>query len=97
MPAYVVLTQLTDQGVRAVKDTVKRAQAAREKVEAAGGRVIGIWWLLGKYDSVLILEVPDQETLMRVLLAAGMEGNVRTQTLQAFSEAEMAEILQGMA
>jgi uncharacterized protein with GYD domain len=96
MPAFVVLTNFTDQGIREVKDTVKRAQTVREKVEAAGGRVIGIWWLLGKYDSMLIFEMPDHDSAVRVLLATGMQGNVHTETLQAFSEDEMAGIVQGL-
>jgi uncharacterized protein with GYD domain len=96
MPAYVVLTKFTDQGVRAAKDTVKRAQAARKQIEAAGGRVIGIWWLLGEYDSMLICEMPDSETTVQLMLATGMQGNVRTKTLQAFSEEEMEHIVQGL-
>jgi uncharacterized protein with GYD domain len=96
MPAYVVLTKFTDQGVRAAKDTVKRAKAAREQIEAAGGHVIGIWWLLGEYDSVLICELPDSEKAVQLLLATGMQGDVRTKTLQAFSEEEMARVVQGL-
>jgi uncharacterized protein with GYD domain len=96
MPAYVVLSKLTDQGVRAAKETVNRAQAAREAIEAAGGRVIGIWWLLGEYDSMLICELPDTERAVQILLATGMQGNVRTKTLQAFSEEEMARVVQGL-
>jgi uncharacterized protein with GYD domain len=96
MPAYVVLTKFTDQCVRAAKDAVKRAQAAREQIEAAGGRVIGIWWLLGEYDSMLICEMPDSETTVQLMMAAGMQGNVRMKTLQAFSEEEMEHIVQGL-
>ena len=96
MPAYVILTKFTDQGARAAKDTVKRAQAGREQIEAAGGRVIGIWWLLGEYDSMLICEMPDSETTVQLMMAIGMQGNVRTKTLQAFSEEEMEHILQGL-
>ena len=96
MPAYVVLTQFTDQGVRTAKDTVKRAKAAREQIEAAGGHVIGIWWLLGEYDSMLICEMPESETAVRLLLATGMQGNLHTKTLQAFSEEEMERIVQGL-
>ena len=96
MPAYVVLSKFSDQGIRAVKDTVKRAQATREQIEAAGGNVIGIWWLLGEFDSMLIAEMPDAETAVQLLLATGMQGNIRTQTLQAFSEDEMERIVQGL-
>lgn len=96
MPAYVVLTQFTDQGIQAAKDTVKRAQAVRERIEGAGGHVIGIWWLIGEYDSILICEVPDSEVGMQLLMEIGMQGNVRTKTLQAFGEEEMAHIIQGL-
>jgi len=96
MPAYVVFSKFIDLGVRAVKDTVKRAQPAREQIEAAGGHVIGIWWLLGEYDSMLICEMPDSETAVQLLLATGRQGNVRTKTVQAFSEEEMERIVQGL-
>jgi uncharacterized protein with GYD domain len=96
MPAYVSLFNFTDQGIRTVKDTVKRAQAARQAAEAAGGRVIGIWWLMGQYDGILIAEAPDEASATRLLLAAGMLGNNRTTTLRAFSEDEMAKIVGGL-
>ena len=96
MPAYVVLSKFTDQGARNAKDTVKRAQAARELIESGGGRVIGIWWLIGEYDSMLICEIPDSETAVQLLLATGMQGNLHTITLQAFSEEEMGRIVQGL-
>ncbi len=94
MPAYVVLNKFTEQGVRGVKDTVKRGQAIRQAIEGAGGRLIGIWWLQGQYDSLSIVEVPDEETGMALLLTTGMQGNIRTETMRAFSEDEMARIVQ---
>ena len=94
MPAYLVLTKYTDQGIHSVKDTVKRDQAARQAIEAAGGKVIGFWSALGQYDGVVIVEVPNAETFVQLLLAVGMQGNVRTETLQIFSEEEMERIVQ---
>ncbi len=96
MPAYITLTNFTDQGIRNVKATVERAQAVKKAAETAGGRVIGVWWTLGQYDVVLIFEAPDDETATRLLLATGMLGNVRTNSLRAFSEEEMARIVQGL-
>ncbi len=96
MPAYVILNKFTEQGVRGIKDTVKRGQAVRQAIEAAGGRLIGIWWTQGQYDSVSIVEVPDEETGMALLMSTGMQGNIRTETLRAFSEDEMARIVQRM-
>jgi uncharacterized protein with GYD domain len=61
-----------------------------------GGRVIGVWWLQGQYDAVIIFEAPDEETAMRQLIASGMQGNNRTVTLRAFSEDEMTKILAGL-
>lgn len=97
MPAYLTLTNFTDQGIRNVKDTVERARAFEQALQAAGGRKIGIWWLLGQYDSMAIFEAPDDETATRVLLATGMQGNVRTTTLRCFSEEEMERIVQGLS
>lgn len=96
MPAYVILNKFTEQGVTTIKDTVKRGQAARKAIEAAGGRLIGIWWTQGRFDSVVIVEAPDEETAMRLLLAIGQQGNLRTETLRAFSEDEMARIVASM-
>ncbi len=96
MQTAITLFKFTDQGIRNVKDTVKRARASKEAVSAAGGRVIGIWWTLGQYDMVVIAEGPDDETAMRVLLATGMQGNLRSETLRAFSEEEMERIVQGL-
>ena len=93
MPAYISLLNFTEKGVRDVKDTVKRARAAAEAAKAAGGRFIGIWWTLGQYDAVLVAEMPDDQALMRLLLATGMQGNVRTTTMQAYSEEEMEKIV----
>lgn len=96
MPAYIALIKFTDQGIRSVKDTVTRANEMEQLIESVGGRKIGTWWTIGEYDMVAIAESPDDETAMRVLLLMGMQGNVRTSTLQAFSEEEMARIVQNL-
>jgi uncharacterized protein with GYD domain len=96
MPAYISLFNFTEQGIKTVKDTVQRAQMVKKQAEAAGGRVIGVWWTLGQYDGMIIIEAPDDTTAMRQLIANGMAGNNRTTTLRAFSEDEMTHILGGM-
>jgi uncharacterized protein with GYD domain len=96
MPAYISLLNLTDQGIRNLKGTVDRAQVVKKAAEAAGGRVIGVWWTQGPYDLVLISEAPDEMTATRQLLAAGMQGNTRSMTMRAFSEEEMTRIIQGL-
>ena len=96
MPAYISLVNFTEQGVKNVKGTVERTQAVKKAAEAAGGRVIGVWWTLGQYDLVLISEGPDDITAARLVLAAAMQGNTRSITMRAFSEEEMARIVAGL-
>ncbi len=95
MPAYITLFNFTDQGIRTAKDTTKRAKSLiAEPWEKAGGRVIGFWWTHGQYDGFFIHETPDEETATRLLLSAGTLGNIRTTTMRAFGEEEMARIVQ---
>ncbi len=98
MPAYISLIKFTDEGLRNVKDAVKRTSAGRQALEEVGGRVIGFWWALGgQYDLIAIVEAPDAETLMRIGLGTAMSGNMRGETLlQIFSEEQMERIVQGL-
>lgn len=94
MPAYVTLFNFTEQGIHNIKDTAKRAAAARESWEAAGGHFVGIWWTFGQYDGVVVHVTPDDETANRLLLESGMQGNIRTTTLRAFGEEDIGRILE---
>jgi uncharacterized protein with GYD domain len=96
MPAYIVLVNFTEQGVRDAKNSVKRLKEVEKAMEAANGRKIGAWWTLGPYDMVLVAEGPDDETATRLAIATSMQGNVRTMTMRAFSEEEMERIVQGL-
>ena len=96
MPAYLTLFNWTEQGVKKVKDTAKRAQAAREDWEAAGGRFIGVWWTFGQYDGFVVHEAPDDATANRLLVSTGMKGDIRTTTLRAFGEEEIEGILENL-
>ncbi len=93
MPTYVVLNKWTDQGIRNAKETVARAQQGRERLEQTGARLIAVYWTQGAYDVVSVLETQDEETAMALVLATGMQGNGRTETLRAFSAEEMQRIL----
>jgi len=96
MPTYVGLVKLTDQGIRNVKDTTKRAKSFREMAEKAGVKVKEILWTLGRYDLVLVVDAPNDETMTRLALGLGMMGNAKTETLKAFSAQEMDQILKGL-
>ncbi len=93
MPTYVVLANWTDQGIRNIKESPRRLDAAKKAIEAAGGKMIGFYLTMGKYDSVLIVEAPSDEVAATLALSAGREGNVRTETLKAFPEAEYRRII----
>jgi uncharacterized protein with GYD domain len=94
MPYYIILVNWTDQGIRNIKDSPKRAAVARAAVEKAGGRWLGFYYTLGQYDMVLLAEGPNDETIMSVALAIGSQGSVRTTTLRAFPEAEAAKMIE---
>ena len=96
MPAYVTLFNFTEQGIRNVKESPGRAKAAAKALEGMGGRFIGIWWLLGQYDGVVIVEAPDDATVTRFLMATGMQGNIRTTTMRAYGEEEIASLIGGL-
>lgn len=94
MPTYVSLVNFTDQGARNAKDTVQRAAAFRSDLERRGGKLLSIYWTQGQYDIVTTIDAPDEQTAMAALLAVAGLGNVRTETLRAFSESEMQSIIQ---
>jgi len=93
MDTYVVLINWTDQGVRAFRDTLDRAEAFNSLMQQLGGQAREIYWTVGPYDIVAIIEAPDDETITAALLAVSSQGNVRTTTLRAFSAEEMRGII----
>lgn len=97
MPSYIVLSSFTDQGVRNVKDTTKRADAVRELAKKFGITTKDIYWTLGSYDVVAIFDAPDDTSMTAFGLAIGAGGNIRTQTLRAFSRDDMNGILAKLA
>lgn len=88
MPTYVTLVHYTEQGVKTFKDLPARLEDTRKAGEAAGAKLIAFYLTMGQYDAVLISEAPDDETVAKLALAAGGRGNVRTETLRAFTEDE---------
>lgn len=93
MATYIVLTHFTEQGIRNVKDTTKRADALGEMAKKAGGALKAAYWTIGRYDSVAIVDVPNDEAMVALGLSIGKAGNVRTETLRAFSKQEVDSIL----
>jgi uncharacterized protein with GYD domain len=93
MPSYVCLIQFKDQGIRNIKDTVKRGDAAIAEAEKMGMKIVDEYWTMGAYDAVVIFEAPDDETMSAFILKVGSLGNVTGQTLRAFRRNEMEGIL----
>ena len=93
MATYIVLANFTDQGIRNIKETTKRADAFKELAKSAGASVKEIYWTLGRYDIVAIVDASDDMVVTTLGLTLGKSGNVRTQTLRAFSQADMGTIL----
>ena len=92
MATYVVLYRFTDQGAKNAKETVKRARENRAANEKRGFKIHQLFWTQGRYDLVAIVEAPNEQAMMAGLYNVMGAGNVRSETLRAFSEAEMETI-----
>jgi uncharacterized protein with GYD domain len=97
MPTYIILGSFTDQGIRNIKDSPKREDAFRKLCEKHGGKVRDAYRTLGRYDLAAILDAPDDVSLNAILYSLGSLGNVRTETLRAFSRQETDAALAKMA
>src|SRR6476620_2710656 len=93
MANYICLIQFTDQGIRNVKDTVKRGDAAIAEAKKMGMTIMEEFWTMGAYDAVAAFEAPEDETMSAFVLKSGALGNVKCQTLRAFRRSEMEESL----
>ena len=93
MPTYISLLSYTQEGIKNVKDSPARLDAARKVFQSMGAE-LKTWYLtLGKYDAVVITEGPDDETAAKLLLMIGAQGNIRTETFRAFTEDEYRKIV----
>jgi len=97
MSNYVVLIDWAEQGIKNVKDTVKRAKSFEGAIEKAGGKSLGFYYTIGRYDMVAIVQAPTDEAIASVLFSLGSLGNVRTETLKAFSTHEAANIIEKLS
>jgi uncharacterized protein with GYD domain len=97
MSNYVLLIDWTEQGIKNVKDTVKRAKSFEDAIEKAGGKSLGFYYTIGRYDMVAIVQAPTDEAIASVLFSLGSLGNVRTETLKAFSTNEAANIIEKLS
>lgn len=93
MITYIGLVSYTDQGIKNVKDTTRRAMAAKEAGKKLGVNMRDIFWTVGECDLVCVLEAEDERSMAAFNLALAMQGNIRTRSLRAYPAAEMDQIL----
>ncbi len=96
MATFVVLASFTEQGVRNAKETINRADQFKEMAKKSGVTVKDMYWTLGKHDIVVICDASDDETATALLLSVSSRGFVRSETLRAFSSADMKKVLDKM-
>jgi uncharacterized protein with GYD domain len=94
MPTYIALMNWTDQGIRSIKDTVRRRDQADALAQKHGATIEQVYWTVGPYDIVAIIEAADDESATALLLEGGTLGNIRTTTLRAYDRDQMSGILQ---
>jgi len=93
MARYISLIRFADQGIRNIKDTIKRGDAAKAEAEKLGMKIIEEYWTMGAYDGVVLFDAPDNETMTAFACKVCSLGNVKTQTMRAFRKEEMEGIL----
>jgi uncharacterized protein with GYD domain len=97
MPTYIILGNLTDQGIRSIKDSPKREDAFRKLCEKMGAKVKDAYRTMGRYDVAAIVDAPDDVAINALVYSLGALGNVRTETLRAFTRQETDAALAKMA
>jgi len=92
MPTYISMLRYTQQGISNAKSAPARIDAAKEAYRKAGGELKAIYLTMGQYDLVVIAEMPNDEAVARMALALGAQGNIRSETMRAFTETEFRKI-----
>jgi len=93
MPTYISMLQYTQQGISNIKNAPARIDAAKDAYRKAGGELKSIYLTLGRYDLVAIVEMPNDEAVARMALALGAQGNIRSETMRAFTETEFRKVV----
>ncbi len=96
MATYIILINYTDQGIRNIKDSPQRAEAARQALSDMGGEMKELHLTMGAYDLVAVAEAPSDDVIAKFALTVGSQGNIRTTTLRAFSEAEFRSLVESL-
>jgi len=93
MPTYISLIRFTQKGIETIKEGPTRLDRAKQMFRSAGAELKAFYLVTGRYDAVIISEAPSDEVVARLALATGSMGNVRTESLRAFTEEEYRKIV----
>jgi len=93
MATFITTIKFTEQGIKSIRETTKRAAAFRSVVKKLKIKIIGQYWTLGTFDGLLIYEASDDETATAAMLQLGSQDNVHTSTVRAFVASEMDKVL----
>jgi len=93
MPTYLMLTNLTAEGVKTLKNNPGRVAEVNKEVEQIGAKVVAQYATLGQYDFVTVVEAPDEQTMAKISIELGSRGTMTSQTLTAMSADELASSL----
>jgi uncharacterized protein with GYD domain len=93
MPTYIILSNLSDQGLQTLQANPERLREVNKDVEELGARVLHQWFLLGPYDFVNVIEAPDATTVARVAIALGARGSTRMQSFEAIEADQLLSAL----
>jgi uncharacterized protein with GYD domain len=96
MPTYIALLNWTPQGLKEVKQSPSRLDAARKGFQAAGVTMKSFYMVTGRYDMIAIVEAPDDTTLAEAILTAASQGSIVSETCRAFTEDEYRQIIGGL-
>ncbi len=96
MPTYITLLKWTQQGVAAVKDSPSRLDSGREAFKKMGVEIKDTYLMMGRYDLLCVIEGQDDDSVARALLTLGSQGNVQTETMRAWNEADYRRITQSI-
>ena len=96
MPTYIMLMRYTQQGIEKIKESPSRLDASKKAFEAMGAKVKDFYLVMGQYDTVAVIEAPDDETMSKLALSVGSKGAARTETLRAYTENEFRKIVAGI-
>ncbi len=93
MARFAATIRFTEQGLKGIQDTTQRAKVFQAAAKKLGVKVVDLYWSLGPFDGLLILDAPDSQTATAAMLQLSAQGNVQTQTTELFSAADMEKVL----